>query len=168
MGAGRQRPWHHEPMVWLVVAIPATAVVVGVALLVLSIKHYDGLVADDYYRQGLGINRSLELRQQAAELGLSGEVGFDYDSRRVTITLRGSDSLRMPPSISMNLRHSTRSGWDRRNQLAHTGEGVFTGELPELVEGKWYVQLESTEWKMTGVLTLPLAEKGARIRAGTD
>ena len=154
-------------MVWLVIAIPATAVLVGIALLALSIKYYDGLVADDYYRQGLGINRSLELRQQAAALDLSGEIGFDYGSRQVTIALRGNDSFRISPSISMHLRHATRSGLDKLSQLAHTGNGVFAGELPELADGKWHVQLESTEWKMTGVLILPLVGNQARIRART-
>ena len=42
----------------MVLAIPASAVVAGAVILVLANTTWDGLVADDYYQQGMQINRS--------------------------------------------------------------------------------------------------------------
>ena len=52
-------PWYREPLVWMVVAIPAAAVIAGAVMLVLANATWDGLVADDYYERGMQINRSL-------------------------------------------------------------------------------------------------------------
>ena len=46
------RPWQREPMVWMLIAIPASSVLVGMVMLWLAIASYDGLVVDDYHQQG--------------------------------------------------------------------------------------------------------------------
>ena len=38
--------WYREPMVWLVLMIPASAVVMGAVMLSLAVSTYDGLVVD--------------------------------------------------------------------------------------------------------------------------
>ena len=43
-----KRPWHKEPYVWMLLAIPGSAVAMGVVLLNLATSTYDGLVSDDY------------------------------------------------------------------------------------------------------------------------
>ena len=47
-----QRHWYQEGYVWLVIAIPGLAVVMGVVLITLASTSFDGLVADDYYKKG--------------------------------------------------------------------------------------------------------------------
>ena len=46
MMSNDSKPWYREPMVWLVISIPAAAVIVGLSMLGYSIASYDGLVAD--------------------------------------------------------------------------------------------------------------------------
>ena len=52
-------PWYKERWTWLLMLMPATAIVAGFITLWLAITSFDGLVADDYYKQGLAVNQTL-------------------------------------------------------------------------------------------------------------
>ena len=54
------KPWWTHGHVWMVIAGPAIVVVASVATLVLALRTPDPLVAEDYYRQGIEINKTLE------------------------------------------------------------------------------------------------------------
>ena len=52
-------PWWKFPLVWMVIAGPAIVVVAGFATLWLAIRTPDPVVSQDYYRQGIEINKTL-------------------------------------------------------------------------------------------------------------
>jgi uncharacterized protein len=52
-------PWWKFPLVWMVIAGPAIVVVAGFATLWLAIRTPDPVVAEDYYRRGVEINKTL-------------------------------------------------------------------------------------------------------------
>jgi hypothetical protein len=52
-------PWWHFGHVWLVIAGPAVVVVAAFVTLWLAIKIPDPVVADDYYKRGMEINKTL-------------------------------------------------------------------------------------------------------------
>ena len=52
-------PWYREPWPWLLMSGPATVIVAGIYTSVLAFSGTDGLVADDYYKQGLAMNKTL-------------------------------------------------------------------------------------------------------------
>ncbi len=56
------RPWWAHGHVWLLIAGPATVIVAGVITLVLALRTPDPLVAEDYYRRGVEINKTLAER----------------------------------------------------------------------------------------------------------
>lgn len=58
-------PWWRFGYVWLVVAGPAAVVVAGIATVWIAVKSPNPIVAEDYYRQGIEINRTLEARDAA-------------------------------------------------------------------------------------------------------
>ena len=60
------RPWYREPWPWILMAGPAVVVVAGFFTLWLAVSTSDGLVVEDYYKQGLAINRVFA-REDAAE-----------------------------------------------------------------------------------------------------
>ncbi len=81
-------PWYRDRWPWLLIAGPGIVVVAGFVTLWLAIASDDGLVADDYYKRGLAINRVLERTQRAAALGLLATVDVDAGgSARVTPSL---------------------------------------------------------------------------------
>ena len=53
------RPWWRYGLVWLVIAGPAVVVVAGTVTAVIAARGADPVVASDYYRRGIEINRQL-------------------------------------------------------------------------------------------------------------
>ena len=58
--AGASQPWWRFGYVWLVIAGPAVVVVAGFYTLWLAISHPDPVLAEDYYQQGIEINKTLD------------------------------------------------------------------------------------------------------------
>ncbi|TWO72696.1 nitrogen fixation protein FixH [Caenimonas sedimenti] len=52
-------PWWKHGHVWLLIAGPATVVVAGILTVWIAIARPDPVVAQDYYRRGVGINKTL-------------------------------------------------------------------------------------------------------------
>lgn len=59
-------PWWKFGHVWLVVAGPAIVVVAAIFTFYLAVTRPDQLVSEDYYRQGIEINKTLEAAQAAS------------------------------------------------------------------------------------------------------
>lgn len=57
---GASQPWWRYGYVWLVIAGPAVVVVAGFYTLWLAISLPDPVLAEDYYQQGIEINKTLE------------------------------------------------------------------------------------------------------------
>ncbi len=58
-------PWWRHGHVWLLIAGPAAVVVAGVATVVIAVQRPDPVVAADYYRRGIEINKTLRARDKA-------------------------------------------------------------------------------------------------------
>jgi hypothetical protein len=71
-------PWWRHGHVWLLIAGPATVVVAGFATLWLAVRQPDPLVAQDYYRRGIEINRTLAAQQQEAKAMLPALQGRNH------------------------------------------------------------------------------------------
>ena len=52
-------PWWKFGHVWLVIAGPAIVVVAGFVTLYLALRFPDPVISEDYYRQGLELNKTL-------------------------------------------------------------------------------------------------------------
>jgi uncharacterized protein len=57
---GNALPWWKHGHVWLVIAGPAVVVIAGFVTLFIAVRIPDPIVAEDYYRQGIEINKTLE------------------------------------------------------------------------------------------------------------
>jgi hypothetical protein len=150
------RVWYREPFVWMVVAIPAASVVMGVVLLTLSISSYDGLVVDDYYKRGLEINREIRRDAAAASLGLRAGIAVDPRRRRVEATLSSQRApAESPQRLELRLLHPTRSGFDQLITLERVENGRYAGPIGALEPGKWHLHLETPEWRLLGRMPVP-------------
>lgn len=145
-------PWYRQRWPWLLMAGPAIVVVAGFVTLWLAISSNDGLVADDYYKRGLGINRTLERSERAAALGLVAVVDIDAAGAAqvvLTSTVLGIDAA--PAQVRLTLLHPTRAGADRRIDLSRGPDGVYRGPAGVLPPGRWRVGVETAEWRLPTV-----------------
>lgn len=142
-----QRPWYQEPYVWLIILFPATAVIAGTFTIYLAISSDDGLVIDDYYKQGLAINRVLE-RDKAAELhGLKANLSFIGD-KFINLQLDANPAYQLPPELSLKFSHHTRSGFDKTIMLQRMSDNNYQGKLPNLILGEWTIEIEADNWRL--------------------
>ena len=163
----RASPWYREPLVWLVLAIPAAAVLAGAVMLVLANATWDGLVADDYYRRGMEINRSLARDAEAARLGLEAVVSFPAPGV-VKARLTGQDpATAMAAGTRLDLRfaHAGRAGADVAVSMTRDTAGTWHGALPPLPPGKWYVELGNDEWRLAAPARIPASGAEIVLRA---
>ena len=160
------KPWYREPWPWLLMLAPLAAVIMGVVMVVLAGRSNDGLVADDYYKQGLAINQTLGRERWAAALHVSGRLEFDPARTRVRLLL-GQDGD-APPALLLTLVHPTRAGFDQQVTLIRRAPGEFEGKLHAPVAGRWLLILEDDDrsWRVSG--TWHTAEDRVSMRAGSE
>lgn len=151
--------WYRVPFVWLLIALPATAVVVGFTLLGLAIYSDDGLVEDDYYRQGKEINRVLTRDRAAEKHGLESVLAFDTAKQELQIQLTAHPNVKLPEQIELRFLHATRANLDRNMVLARNADGVYRAPLLPLAPGHWNLQLAAQDWRLTGSVFVPGAQK---------
>lgn len=144
------RAWYQNPYVLMLVAIPLTAVLLGIALVSISILYKDDMVVDDYYRQGKEINRILDRDKTAASMGLSAIARFNRDEGKVEVVFRARSGFRHPDSIKLKMIHATRSDLDYELLLPHLGDGRYIQNVSSPAQGKWYLQIGDDVWRITG------------------
>ncbi len=154
-----KKPWYREPFVWLVILFPASAVVGGMITISLAISSDDGLVVDDYYKRGLEINRTLERDKAAARHGIQATLRFNVERQFIHLNLNAHPDYRLPDQITLHFRYNTRSGFDRSVMLEHTGNNFYQSALPELIVGKWQVQLAADDWRLLKSVQMPITQE---------
>ena len=65
-------PWWKFGHVWLIIAGPAIVVVAGFVTLWLAVSRPDPVVAEDYSRQGIEINKTLEAPEKSRAPAMKG------------------------------------------------------------------------------------------------
>src|SRR5574338_159380 len=146
-------PWYRQPWPWFLMALPAVAVIAGGVTLWLAVSTSDGLVVDDYYKQGLAIQQTMARSQRAADLGLQAKVRLQADGFEVHLTARQADAL--PERIRVTFSHPTRVGLDQ-TMILEGARGSFAGSHKILLSGRWDIQIEDEPrtWRLNGAAHL--------------
>lgn len=157
-------PWFRQPLVWMLIGIPLSSVIMGVVIITLAVTSYDGLVVDDYYKRGLEINRVLDRDTAAVSAALDGTL--HVDGAATLLILRSAHAgARLPDTVSLRLSYSTRAGLDRELTLTRTTSSDYRGSGVTLAPGRWYVEVGTTEWRLTGHIDAS-REGPVEVRAG--
>lgn len=157
------KPWYQERWPWLLAIMPVTAIVASSITVWFAVTSSDGLVVDDYYKQGRAINQTKARDQLAHTLGINALL----TPQASNIQLQLDGKLQTPPGqLTLMLMHPTRSGDDHAIPLQWNGAS-YVGKLPRLSSARYRVQLtpEFGNWRLTGVwqpgTTLSLIPAGA-------
>lgn len=160
------KPWYVQGWPWFLIALPAVAVVAGIITLVIAVRTSDGLVVDDYYKEGKAIVQTMNRSTRARELGFSAHM--DIRSDRVRVELAARDPSSLPASLLLTLSHPTREGMDQHLKLDGAGAVFETGMVP-LSAGRWLIQIEDEgrTWRLNGAAYLPNETRVSLSAAGT-
>jgi hypothetical protein len=146
------KPWYRHPWPWILMAGPFIVVIAGLVTLYLAVSSNDGLVDDDYYKQGLAVNQVTARNQSGVRLGLQADLMLSTDGKQIRILLRGKPDTVLPEVLKLRIAHPTRAGVDQNVLLRTDGAGSYSGELSALLTGRWRIALEDEkgEWRLTG------------------
>ncbi len=147
--------WYRVPFVWLLIAIPATAVVFGLSMLSVSVISFDGLVADDYYQRGKAINRLLARDRVARVENIHARAHFEDGGRRLVVALQSDAPAALGEELQLELIHPTRAGHDQAARLGRRADGLYEGALAAPAPGRWIVQLGTSRWRLLAPVRLP-------------
>ncbi len=152
-----QYRWYQIPIVWMVIGIPLVSIIVTLSIVWISVKTFDGVVVDDYYRKGLEINRELARDRNAKRIGLEAMASIIDD--RLRFELRSNSNEPWPDKLELGFYHPTVSNRDVLVTLVHEGSGIYSALPPQLAFGKWNIMTGTETWRLKGTLFHP-AEGG--------
>lgn len=150
-----KQPWYKQFWPWFLISIPAGTIVAAIFTINIAIETSDGLVKDDYYKEGLAVHKDAERVEKAQELGLVGHLSLDPQQNRIELELKQSTV----EALQLTLFHPTRSNQDQQVMLQHAGDGRYVGRLAALEPANWKVSIEPQggAWRISG-----------RLPVGTD
>jgi len=144
------KPWYKQFWPWFVITPPATGIFLGVLLVTAATHDPDGLIVGDYYKEGRGINQSIERVQFAESLGLNASVMLEGE--RVWIDLQSRIPIPQQ-ELTLVFRHPTRDHKDRSLDLEHdAGRNLYFADFGELRSAFWNLHLEPKDatWRLRG------------------
>lgn len=152
------KPWYREPWPWILIALPGSVVLAGIVTILIAVYTNDGLVVDDYYKEGLAINRTLAKGVRAKALGLQGTVLVLHDHVAVTLSTAATN-YSLPDQLQVRVTHPTRSGLDQVVELRREG-AAYRATVRPLEAGRWYVRIEDPThtWRLTAVVVTPMLD----------
>ena len=99
------RPWYRQRWPWLIMSGPALVVVASIYTAMLAVRSDDGLVADDYYTEGLAINKDIQRDAIAAARNIRGEAAFG-PAGEVSLHLTGAIGDEIQVARRFGMQHS--------------------------------------------------------------
>jgi len=143
-------PWYRQFWPWFLILLPGSVVVAAIATLIIAQRGADDLVVDEYYKEGLAINRRLAKLERAAALGLSAELHVAGDGVEVLLSGPADHS-----ELHLALSHPLEADNDLEIVLRRGATGAYAARLPRPVSPHWHWHLEPpapARWRLAGVL----------------
>jgi hypothetical protein len=152
------QPWYRQFWPWFIFGLPGLVVIAGLTTWWIAEQNADSLVAEDYYKQGLAINRELEKQRRAQALGLSAELSY----RGSVIDIRLAGGLD-PAALVVFISHPLDASLDRELTLPRIAPGHYRSPVELAGSTRWLWQLESADpagdWRLDGELRLNDADE---------
>lgn len=148
------KPWYRQRWLLFVLAIPLCSVILSSIMVYVAVKGKDSMVSDNYYKDGMEINQTIEQDQLARTLGLNPLISIDQGLAQIVFQ---SDKLPSQPFVELNILHPTLAERDVSVKLLPTENG-YMADVPKDLEGRRYIDLYAFDrsWRIREELILPL------------
>ncbi|NVJ65328.1 MAG: FixH family protein [Gammaproteobacteria bacterium] len=155
------QPWYKQFWPWFLISIPLASIIGGISMIVISIDGADTLVKEDYYKEGLAINKQFDKIEQAKKMGIQATLSLQVN--KLSLQLQSKEVI--SDNLSLLFSHATIESKDFELKLQQTATGNYFALLDqqqvEAINGKWYLQLHpySGSWQLKGQWQLPSDRK---------
>ena len=165
--------WYKHRWPWILIAIPACSVILGIVLIVLAIKNPAIVVVDNYYAEGRGINQSLALDHVAEQRNI--QASLQISNERIQLLVNADNRALNEDGLMLHVYHVTDNSRDRTFVLAPAFHPAFSGQgiyepasaedlraLREIMaaDTSWYFELRGADndWRLRQRVTTPQQE----------
>ncbi len=153
------KPWYRQFWPWFIMALPASAVIAGIATLIIAVKNQDSLVRDDWYKEGRAINQNMARDEAAAKLGIVADIRMDALTGEVNVSLQEKTALqKSPEQLQLALSHPTQAEADQHLVLLKKPDGHYHGQLQAALHGRFDIELGDADWRLLSTRVFPLTE----------
>ena len=148
-------PWYRQFWPWFIFSLPAIVVVAGLTTVWIAMNNADDLVADEYYKKGLAVNREIAKQTIARQLGVLAQLEAEQGLMRVK--LQGKSR---PAALLLLLSHPFDADQDASLRLPQVNSGIYEAAWKVDAKQRWLWHLEplavSSEehWRIDGELTI--------------
>lgn len=158
------KAWYRHPWPWILISGPLIVVIAGFYTAYIAVVSYDGLVVDDYYKEGMTVNQTAHRERTAHELGLQATISQDMQRKLVRVVLSSPAPMVFPDTLKLDLKHPTRSGQDQSGLLLQAEKtlsepllsATYSAGIPVFLSGRWRVALENEQrdWRLTDIWSI--------------
>lgn len=158
-------PWWKERMVWLIIALPVSAVVAGIATVFIAAHDPDDLVKADYVKSGMAVVAPRDALEKAAQMGISAKA--TYHGGKLEMRVDGQDQL--SETLNLVLVHPTQEKLDQQIPLTAVGQGKYQAQVELTGQGRRHLILEPPDhvWRLEGEWLAPFNEETS-LHAGAQ
>lgn len=148
--------WYRQFWPWYLIGLLLLGVAGTSVLIVSAVEHPDPLVVDNYYKEGLAINRTLDQQKAAETMGLQAQAHYDANDGVLSVRLSAKQNI-TASSLNLIFVHATLANRDYTVKLVKQSVDVYRAQLKLLKPGNWDLMLEPEDkvWRLDAHLTLP-------------
>ncbi len=163
MTAQNQNDTRANPVFWLMWLLPLSAVVGGLATLVIALRDGDRALPAAYHWEGAGLDGDFARQRAAAENDV--EVRFEMLGRRCVARV-----LRAPTdaaALQLQITSASDERRDRSVRLERVSFGVYDAACEALPPGRWLVAIgdDARSWSIRERIAGPLESLTLRARS---
>lgn len=142
-------PWYKHPWPLFLLSIPLATIIAGIITTWIAVQTRDPLVEDDYYKQGLAVNKKIASENEARARLIKGQLMLGADGA-IRLQIEGQGEF--PPEIQLRLIHPTQAEQDVMLPLQREATGWYEGKQPGLAATRWNLHLQSPDqsWRISG------------------
>lgn len=153
-------PWYKQFWLWFILVPLFVVMILGFTLLYVSIVTSDGVVVDNYYRDGKGYAVRYEEDAFARAANLAADVAWSGSDIKLQLS---GDLSPLPDTLELIVIFPTAQKYDEYVVLKHRGLGQYTAQsVPTDLSGRRFLQLHPMEgdvdWRLHAEVMFPIEQ----------